>query len=315
LTAAGAGATSFIGVTSSEFLAAGAGSALFVSQFVEVPVTLPESNIYFIGENHTDSASLTATTTASGFDVDYLQQDIKSRVWRSTATTSQTITATWGTAVDISAVALAFTNLSAGSTVQIKLYTNSGDGSPVYDSGTLSVDFAYDPPTGFTTIGLAAFAYGSGTYFSSLFALQTVEKMEVIIVSSGNTDGYIEVSRLICGEAYTPQVGASYGAQISYEDSSQKILTDSGDVFIHRGTVKKSLSFNLGFMSPVDKYGISNLIKNRGASGPVFVSMYENSTNPEERQSFMAYGTFDQIPATAISNLNIYNANVSIMEV
>lgn len=315
-TAAGAGAASFIGLTASDLTAAGAGAATFIARTIEVPVTLPESNIYFLAENLTDDVDTSsATSTASGFSLSNVQLDTKSKVWRSTATTAQVLEFTWADTQTISAVALAFTNLSAGSTVQIEIFTNVGDPSPVYDSGALSVDFAYDPPTGFTTIGLASFAFGGGTYFSHLFSTQTGKEINITITSSGNPDGYIEVSRVICGLAYTPEIGASYGAQVGYEDSSTKAITDSGDTVVHRGSVKKSMTFNLQTLDVVDKYGLSNVNKNRAASSPVFVSMYENSQNPEERQSFMIYGLFDQVPATAITRHNIYNAGISITEV
>ena len=316
LTATGAGAASFVRVTQAELTAAGAGSALFLTRTLEIPVTLPNSNIYFLAENLIDSADTSsATSTASGFSLSNVQLDTKSKVWRSTGTTAQVLDFEWTETQTISAVALAFTNLSVGSTVQIEIFTNAGDPSPVYDSGQLDITFAYDPPTGFDSIGLASFAFGGGTYFSHLFETQTGKEINITVTSPGNPDGYIEVSRVVCGLAYTPEIGASFGAQVGYQDSSTIATTDSGDTVVHRGSVKKSLSFNLETLNPVDKYGLSNVIKNRASSSPVFVSMFENSENPEERQSFMIYGLFDQSPATAISRHNIYNAGVSIKEI
>ena len=179
----------------------------------------------------------------------------------------------------------------------------------------INVDFAYDPPTGFTSIGLNSFAFGGGNYFSKLFATVPAKKLEIITNSAGNPDGYIEVSRIICGTAYTPEIGAAYGAQISHIDNTSTVVTDSGDTLVNRGIVKKSISFSLGVLDPVSKHGLANVIKNRSASNPVFASMYENSEKPEERQAFMIYGRFDTPPATTISSFDIYNSTVSITEV
>lgn len=300
----------------SEFDMGGIGQATFVAVALAVPVTIPGSNLYIIPENFINSAAtLDATSTASGFDVNNVKLDAKSKIHRTTGTSSQTITATWTETKFISAVAMAFTNLIEGSTVQIKLYTNTGDSTPVYDTGSISVDFAYDPPTGFTSVGLNSFAFGGGNYFSKLFATVPAKKLEIITNSAGNPDGYIEISRIICGTAYTPELGAAYGAQISHIDNTSTAITDAGDTLVNRGIVKRSLSFSLGVLDPVSKHGLANVIKNRGASNPMFASMYENSEKPEERQAFMIYGRFDTPPATTISSFNIYNSTVSITEV
>ena len=240
----------------------GTGQQHFVAVALAVPITIPGSNLYIIPENFINSAAtLDATSTAAGFDVNNIKLDAKSKIHRSTGTSSQTITATWTDTKFFSAVAMAFTNLVEGSTVQIKLYTNTGDPSPVYDTGSINVDFAYDPPTGFSSIGLNSFAFGGGNYFSKLFATVPAKKLEIITNSAGNPDGYIEVSRIICGTAYTPEIGAAYGAQISHIDNTSTAVTDSGDTLVNRGIVKKTLTFSLDVLGPVSKHGLANVIK------------------------------------------------------
>ena len=318
LSAPGVGGSSLEGVSrfAADMSGDGVSAAGFLGKSIAVPVTITGSNFYIIPENFIDDPdTLTATTTASGFDIDNIKSDIKSKVWRSTATTAQTITATWTETKLISAVGFAFSNLVEGSTVQIKLYTNAADVSAAYDSGATSIDFAYDPPSGFASIGLDSFAFGGGNYFSKLFATVPAKKIEIIVVSSGNPDGYIEISRIICGTAYTPTIGAGYGAEISFDDMTATVLTDSGDTFTNRGAVKKSLSFNLNVLVPISKHGLMNVIKNRGANHPVFASLYENSQIPEERASFMIYGRFDTRNSMNISSKDIYNSTISITEV
>src|SRR5690606_32202095 len=121
--------------------------------------------MYIINQDQIRNGALTATTTESGFSVNNLKKDTKSLTWRSTAVTSQTITATWGSAKSINAVGIAFANFYVGSTVQVKTYTNTGDGSPVVDSGVQTIDFIYLPPEGFTpSNSVLSFPYGGGNH-------------------------------------------------------------------------------------------------------------------------------------------------------
>lgn len=284
-------------------------------RFVEVPVTIGGSNIFFIGKNLLDDATLTATSTASGFDVDNMKIDKRSSIWRSTDLSEQTITVTWAAGQQLSGIGLAFTNLIDGSTVQIKLYTNSGDPSPVYDSGVKNIEFNYDPPTGFSSIGLDSFAFGGGNYFATLLDTTTAEEMEVIVNSSGNPDGYMEISRIITGFAFTPAYGAEYGASIDHDDSTVLFRTDSGDSLSHRGTINKRMSLNLGVLRPVDRQALMNIIRSRGVANPIFASIYENSDNAEEKQSYMIYGRFDALPSTRIYSKDFHDANITITEI
>jgi hypothetical protein len=183
--------------------------------FASVLPTNAGSNIYFIADNRLyDAATLSATSTAAGFDVDNLQVDQKTKVWRSTGLSTQTITITWTDPENISAVGIAFSNLTRGASVCTKLYTNVADGTPVFDTNEESVDYAYGPPKGFNTIGLIAFSFGGGTYFSSLFETQRVKKMEILVDNPSNPDGYIEISKIVTGKAFTPTIGARYGAAV-----------------------------------------------------------------------------------------------------
>ena len=130
------------------------------------------ANLRIIKNNITDTATIAATSTASGFSVDNLKSDAKTSVWRSTDLAVQTLTLIWATAQVIDSVAMAFTNLISGSTVRIKLFAETGDAVPLLDTGELLVEYSYPPPAGFSTVGLASFPYGGGVYFSGFFDAQ-----------------------------------------------------------------------------------------------------------------------------------------------
>jgi hypothetical protein len=287
-----------------------------LSEFVTILPTNAASNIYFVVDNRLDDAdTLAATSTAAGFDVDNLKLEQKLKVWRSVDLSVQTITLTWTEPENISAVGIAFSNLTRGASVRNKLYTNVADSSPVFDTGNQSVDYSYGPPKGFFTIGLSSFAFGGGTYFSSLFDTAQAKKLEIIISNATNPDGYIEISRIVVGKAFTPAVGASYGAAVAHDDASSSLRTDAGELVSSRGAMNKKLPFTLGMMLPNDRREFFEMLRRNGKTSPVFLSLYENAVNPEERQSHIIYGVIDELPSVPIQNFNIYNSTIQITEI
>lgn len=282
----------------------------------EVIPTNPGADMYFIFDNLLDDvSSLTGSNTETDFDIDNVLNDEKTSMYRSTSAATQTITAIWTAAQDISAVALAFTNLVRNAEVTIKLYTNAADPSPVYNTGAKVVEYAYPPPRGFSTIGLVALAYGGGTYTSCLFPTQSIKKMEIEIDDSANPDGYIEVGKVITGKAFTPNYGAAYGISMPVQDNSQSSRTDAGNLVTTRGTIVKTVRFDVNLLNIESRRELMEMIRHNGRSGPLFASIHETSINPEERQSYMIYGTLDQLPAPQLVDFEKYSNNMLIMEV
>ncbi len=236
-------------------------------------------NLQLLYKNDFDDATAAATSSASGFPLTNAGANSKASVWRSTSLSSQTISGDWaGTAKTINCVALAFTNLIEGSTVRVKLYQEIADVSPYYDSGVRTVWFAYDPPDGFTTIGLIAFPFGGGVHFPVFFNAATVKKFEIIVTSSGNPDGYIEVGRVLIGNAWSPEHNAEYGATIGHVDESE-INRTAGGQYVDRRGMHKTISFDLRYLSDSDRSELSSIVRRNGKRSPVFVSMYPDETD------------------------------------
>lgn len=236
-------------------------------------------NLQLLYKNDFDDATAAATSSASGFPLTNAGANSKASVWRSTSLSSQTISGDWaGTAKTINCVALAFTNLIEGSTVRVKLYQEIADVSPYYDSGVRTVWFAYDPPDGFTTIGLIAFPFGGGVHFPIFFNAATIKKFEIIITSSGNPDGYIEVGRILIGNAWSPEHNAEYGATIGHVDESE-INRTAGGQYVDRRGMHKTISFDLRYLSDADRSELSSIVRRNGKRSPVFLSMYPDETD------------------------------------
>ncbi len=241
------------------------------------------------------SATLAATTTASGFSANNLKNDQKASTWRSTAITSQTITVTWATAQTINAVGIAFANFLVGSTVRARLFTNTGDGSPVVDSGVQTIQFVYPPPQGFAANNLASFAYGGGNHYFLQVAQANVRKLEVVLTNPSGVDAFVEVARIVAGNAFVAERGVSYGAGIGIEDQSATVKTDAGSTVVDRRTVSRVADFSFPALSHSDRAKMQAIIRRNGMHTPVFASAFQPATDASIRTDMMIYGCFDDL--------------------
>lgn len=317
LTAAGAGDANFDSrfFSPMEFQMAGVGSAVFRITSQQVPATIAGSNLYLIPENYIDTATLVASSTATGYDIENIKLDRKLLIWRSTDGNLQTVTATWADTRLLSAVGFAFTNLVKDAVVRVKYYTLPTDPSPAYDSGEISIAHAYPPPSGFDTISSASFAFGGGNYFSHLFASTQGRKLEIDVTNNLSADGFTEVSRIIAGAAYTPVCGAEYGANLSFDDRTKIKESAAGESISKKGASRKVINFSMGALEPLSRRGFAEVLKNRGASNPVFLSMYENSPEAEERNSFIVYGRINTGVGLAVTDFNNHGTTLNITEI
>lgn len=248
--------------------------------------------MYIIDRDQIRNAALTATTTESGFAVNNLKNNSKSLVWRSTAITAQTITATWGAAKIIDAVGIAFSNLIVGATIQIKLYTDTGDVTPVVDSGVKTVDFIYLPPDGFNSNSSSSFPYGGGNHFFIPVTQAVVKKMEIILTNAAGVDAFIEVSRIVTAQAsvFTSNL---IEADIGFEDRTEIKRTDSGNIVIDRRPVNRKLRVDLSGMSASERASLNQIIIRNGRYTPIFVAAHEGAADSSLRSDLRIYGYID----------------------
>lgn len=274
------------------------------------------SSLKIISNNVIDSAlTLTATSEATGHLIAETQDNIKSKTWRSTTLATQTITATWSTGQDIAGVGLAFTNLIVGSTVQVKLYTLVADGSPALDSGIKTINFAYDPPQGFTSIGSDSFGFGGGGYFSTFFTETNAEKMEIIVTSASNPDSYMEISRIVTGAVWSPEFGFQKGATAGYVDTTKSSRTDSGNSFVDRGIISREIRLDLGTLRASDRAALDQIFRSTGEHFPIYLSMYSGSATESEEVGGQIYGRFSKPSILKVTVPGFYQSAFNVEEI
>lgn len=263
-----------------------------------------------------DALTMAVGASASGFPLSNLLNPRKSKVWRSTNLSPPTIKVTWPSPISLDCFILAFGNFIDGSLIRIKLYDDPSAGSLLFDSNNISINHNYQPPRGFTTLGLASFPYGGGIHFSNFFPLTSgVRRAEIQIYSSGNPDGYVEVSSMMAGVSFQPEDNADYGASIIFEDSTKKIVTGAGEELASRGVIRRGIAFSMADMSENDKNNFVSIFRQIGTSTPIFLSVLPKDFVDNESLAMQVYGRLDDGLQMILSAYSLYSGSLKIMEI
>jgi hypothetical protein len=306
---------------------------------------MAQNNLRIVYDNHIDDSTNTATvssTASASTTAINLASDLKGLVWRSaqTATTvSNTkahIKVVFTTPSTMSCIALAYTNLKVGATVQVTGYTGTAPvfsgttdapsftttGSTlVFDSGIVDVN----KPAGLGQFdwGISALAptgneirRGYSVVWLPIESRFPCTSVMIEITNSDNIDRYIEVSRLIMGDYWSPDYNTSFGLTAGFKDISTTERSEAGDLITSNGPQFTTLSFDLQYMTPKDKNEFNRLIKANGIKKPLFVSLFpENTDDYVKEQIHQVYGKQVQLFGITHPIFEMYSSQVEIEEI
>lgn len=268
------------------------------------------NNLRIIHNNIADTATITSTATAVGYPTSNLQNDTKGLVWRSTSLASTTITLSWASDQIIGGVILPFTNLSTSATIRVVCKNSAA--TVLYDSGTVQA-VPYVVPAN----GASNYSYGGGAtaraYTTSI--LSTVRSVEVTLVDSGNTQGYMEVSRIVCGSYWSPTYNTEYGLSVDYKDTSQHSRTQAGNILTEIATAYKTLNFSLGYMNAADRNTLVRILRQNGMRKSLWISLFPLDTEPEKEYIYSVYGKLSQSATITHPQFSQYASTITIEEV
>lgn len=272
-------------------------------------------NLRIIYDNAANRAAVTASTTAGSLAASNLLTDIKSQVWRATGT-SATLTAIWTNAETVGSVALPFCNLTSGATIRVRGYTNAGDTTPIIDTGAVTACAGILPGLwGANSPGASLYSYGGGAYARVWFAPSLVKQLTIDLVDTGNAAGYVEASRLVVGNYWSPAYNAAPGASLLAQDTSTHYRNDSGDLMTNIGTRSRKIMLNLGYMEAADRASLTSIVLGNGLSKPVFFSLFPNDADSVLEQTHQIYGKLSSISAITIAQFSHYSAPLELEEI
>ena len=268
------------------------------------------ANLRILYNNVADSATITASTTASGFAASNMQNAQKTSVHRSTGT-SVTYTVTWASDQTISGIVLPATNLTGSDTIAVTLYNSSS--AVLATSGTVTACLGRSTllQTGATTTDYTQFSFGGATKTSVWFttAYTTVRSLSITLTSS--TVSQIDCARIICGQYWEPTRQVDKGIELGFTDQSEVITTRSGNTYVDRKPIVQTMNFQLQYLVEADRQQFMKIMRSWGSTGLVYVCVFPDNTNPELTQAYSIYGRL-QANALQYQFFNYYSSSVQL---
>ena len=279
-------------------------------------------NLRIIHDNAADRAVLTAASQAGTLGPANLQRDAKGAVLRATSTT-QTITATWSTQECIACVALIFTNLTSSARMRVRGYDQLGASAPALDTGWMMPCPEAPPgsyPFGELPLGWNAYkwggtntwARGGGADAVAWFAPVFVRQLVVDVYCPDLPAGYIEISRLVVGNYWSPETNAEYGASLQMQDTTEVYRTAAGTAKTAVGVSSEKLSINLGHLAPGDRARLMRILRECGPVRPLLFSLFPENPDPVLEQDHMLYGRVANLDAVSTPYYETYAAPLQI---
>jgi len=284
--------------------------------------TIP-SNTYIISGSGTSwtlnqsispaQTAVAITATATTTPTANLQKDAKSLIWRSSGN-SATLTIAFGSSKTIRGVILPFTNLSAIAVITV---TPTGGTGTTTLTGVLACPYAQTDNWDSTYLpsGASSYAYGSGTYARAWFSTpQTCTGLTITITDTSLT--YIEASRLVIGDYWSPTYNTSFGLVSAPKSLSSNSRTESGDLVTNRGIQYNSMSFDLAWLNPADRKIFTKILKSNGINKPLFISLFPDASEDfDKEQTYQIYGKLVSLSDITHPMYTMYTAKVDIEEI
>lgn len=247
------------------------------------------SNLRILYNNLADTATITASTTATGFSVDNLKNNNKTSVHRSTGS-SVVYTLTWDTTQKINGIALPATNLESGALIRVQAYSLTDATQIIADTGATSQackdrDIVLYSNT--NAPSYVDFGFGGATKTSAWFGSVISTKKLVITITSTST---IDCARIVCGQYWESSRQVSRGITLGYQDSSEITFTRSGNSYADRKPISDTLAFDLEYISDTDRQQLQKIMRAWGSNGLLYLCVFPDNNNSDITQSYSIYG-------------------------
>ena len=271
------------------------------------------SNIQILYDNVSNlCSSITASTTTGDLVASNMLTEYKGQNHRSTGT-SVTYTLIWDDLVNISCVGLPATNLTNTATIVVSVFTTTSGGSALY---TTPVKLAaqglnLNPNTWATDRDVNCFFYGGAAKTFVTFPVKNVRRVVISIVDTGNPIGYIDCSRIVCGEYWQPTYNVQRGLSLEVSDTSDTSRSDSGDSITDTGILFDKISFDFSILPESDRTTLVKLMKRVGIHKNIFVNVLPNDASHYAEQDFMIYGKRNN-SSTQYQVYGFYNSSMEI---
>jgi hypothetical protein len=185
-----------------------------------------------------------------------------------------------------------------------------------YDNTVLACPATPIIPNGFTALqAQSAYAYGGGAYAKAWFTPAMCTGCRVDIIDIGNQSGYIEASRLIIGNYWSPVKNVSYGMSNSIQDLSKNTRTQSGDLISDSSPTNRKIAFNIEELDATDRKTLYSILRRSGMRSSMFISLTPENVDIELERDNMIYGKLSAVSAMSIPFFGAYSFPIEMEEI
>lgn len=290
------------------------------------------NNLIDLGGTSLTASSQFSTSTTPVLN---LENDLRGRVWRSATSSTTTVKtmllATFSTVKPVTGIVLVNTNHTPAATITVRGYTGTPPtlggtvDTPTITGGTLA--WTSDvilcakpaPDDDFSWGGQDLNAYHSGeTNYSVAWLPTTNAQVSTIVIEMNDTGAgtYMQASRLIVGNYWSPKYNTGYDMTLDYKDMSKSERTESGALITNVGSRYAVMKFDLEWMETKDRIELNRLNRVKGTSGSIFVSLFpDQSDDVTLEQLYQIYGRLTNTVSISHPMYSFYSSQMEIEEV
>lgn len=205
-----------------------------------------------------------------------LQKTSRSLIAKTSDTSDITIYITWnGLDISMDSMAIAGHNLTEYATIRCRMYQwSSWTGTPIYDSGTISVVVR--------NIIRSALEFNDTAIFFD--TTTTMRSVRIDISDTTNPDGFFQFRRLFLGRALS--LDASYGLTLGLVDSTRHMRAHSGTLHSMVGVMSRACGITLEYALDSEAADWFEDILKHAKKRDMYVSVFPDSTNDEIKHAF-----------------------------
>ncbi|MDO9475733.1 MAG: hypothetical protein Q7L07_03400 [Pseudohongiella sp.] len=258
-------------------------------------MAVANSQIRVIAENLARSATLSVEPELDNIEmmpIANVQNSNRTLSFRSTAVDEDGITLSFEMPARrrLSAVVLYGHNLKVGDKWKVKLWGAPGKTGDLFETewmDALVPKKAGEMNWGIDNMTSTVFDDWDMAYSVIWFGSKAAQSGEILIVSDGNADGYIEINRLLFGQAVSPIRNFSFGYELDYLDTSTHEMTEGGSSKVDQGHLRRVINLALPRLLDTERSAWADFLRNVGRYNEIFVSLFPEAGGKLERDYSM----------------------------
>lgn len=246
-----------------------------------------------IANNLALTATITPSTESPFFPASNLQNQLRSKRFRTTSKTTQNIVFDFGSAKSVNSFVMLLPkegdiNLTESATIKIQANATNSWGSPSVDQ-TLTYDSDFRQLS----------------YFWS--SNQTYRYWRLTVSDTSAVSDYVEISKVILGVS-VDMPGIQNGFKLEKVDGTKKISNEYGTGYFDEYPILKSMKFDWKVLTESEIEILDQLLEVYGSHSAMFLTIDENSTI-FDKERYSIYGTLSPSHSADHINYDLFNSS------